>query len=143
MNFQMIAYADGSCINDGYPRAGIGVCTSSGVRISKEITNIIGKCTNNRAELYAALEATSLYMGVPLEIRSDSIYVVKGITTWVYKWMCSGWVTSKGEPVENQDLWARLINAISGKQITFKYVKGHADDELNNVADYLARNSYI
>ena len=43
------------------------------------------------------------------------------------------------KPVENQDLWKQLLNASKNHVVKWYKVKGHADDELNNLCDKLAR----
>jgi len=74
-----------------------------------------------------------------LVIKSDSAYVVNGITEYVKKWETNGWRNAKGESVANQDLWRTLIkwvdqvNALDSV-ISFWHVK-RAD---NQDADYLA-----
>jgi ribonuclease HI len=39
---------------------------------------------------------------------------------------------------KNKDLWMRFYNLAKDYKITFKWVKGHADNPLNNRCDVLA-----
>ena len=75
--------------------------------------------TSQRAELYAAVAAL---VEIPhletLEIVSDSQYLVKGMNDWVYNWSMNGWRTSQRRPVENRDLWERLLNLTGGRTST-------------------------
>ncbi|KAJ5286796.1 hypothetical protein N7478_002482 [Penicillium angulare] len=51
-------------------------------------------------------------MAFPLHtvvIRTDSPYLVQGVTEWMTKWKLNGWKTAKGQPVANESMW-RLID---------------------------------
>jgi ribonuclease HI len=48
-------------------------------------------------------------------------------------------LNSKKEPVQNRDLWTKLLALAEKHRIEWIKVKGHADDELNNRCDQLAR----
>jgi ribonuclease HI len=43
--------------------------------------------------------------------------------------------------VKNEDLWRALEAAASRHEVEWKWVKGHADDVMNNRADELARSA--
>jgi ribonuclease HI len=58
---------------------------------------------------------------------------------WYKKWELNGWKNVKKKPVENRDLWERLIVLIKKYRIRFHKVEGHAGVELNERADQLAR----
>ncbi len=106
----------------------------------KEISTPLPKYkTNNQAELAAcciALEA--LKQPCQVTLHTDSSYVEKGITQWVRGWKSRGWKTSTGSDVKNKELWVRLDGLVKQHQVEFKWVKAHADNELNNLADALA-----
>ena len=96
--------------------------------------------TNQRMELAAALEALRTIDG-RVEIVSDSTYVVNCFRDgWWKGWLKRGWKNSKKEPVANRDLWEPLIELYRSRQheITFTWVKGHAGNEFNDIADRLA-----
>ena len=98
------------------------------------------KTTNQRMELKAVLEALTKLDG-PLEVRSDSTYVVNCFRDrWWEGWLIRGWVTKQKKPVANRDLWEPLISAYRRRvgEISFTWVKGHGDDPLNDVVDRLA-----
>lgn len=133
----MVAYTDGACQGNGTPRAiaGIGVYfPESGKEISEPLP---GLATNQRAELWAAVRALQESQG-PLEICTDSTYLVKGMQSWVFGWQRKGWKNSKGAPVANQDLWEELIRLARGRSITWTWVEGHAGNAGNERADQLA-----
>lgn len=107
-----------------------------------EVHEIGGKdpyTTNNKMELTAAIEALkTLEFGVEVELYTDSEYVMKGMTEWVWNWQKNGWRTSAKKPVENQDLWKDLVSASEGKNISWKYVAGHSGNEANDRCDEIA-----
>ena len=64
-----------------------------------------------------------------IELISDSMYVIGCLTnpTWERK--------------ENKDLWNLIdkeINRIGKERISYIHVRGHQDNEYNNMADQLA-----
>ncbi|MFC1408732.1 ribonuclease H [Streptacidiphilus sp. N1-12] len=101
----------------------------------------LGTSTNNIAELTALqrlLESTD--SDVPLEVRMDSQYAMKAVTTWLPGWKRNGWKTSAGKPVANQALVARIDELLSGRAVEFVYVPAHQvdGDRLNAFADRAA-----
>ena len=98
------------------------------------------KTTNNRMELTAAINAL-LYFKTKedLEIFTDSKYLKEGIENWINKWKLNGWKTAANKPVKNRDLWLKLDEEIIHHNVKWNWVKGHANDEFNEKADFLAR----
>lgn len=94
--------------------------------------------TNNRMELTAALKALNLVSGGKVEVHTDSEYVMKGMTQWIENWQKKGWKTASKKPVENQDLWKKLLIASGGKDISWQYVAGHSDHSANDRCDEIA-----
>ncbi len=96
--------------------------------------------TNQRMELTAVLEAVSTIEG-PLAIHSDSTYVVNCFNDrWYEGWLARGWKNTQKKPVANRDLWEPLIDQYLARsdELTFTWVKGHAGNELNEIADQMA-----
>jgi ribonuclease HI len=103
--------------------------------------------TNQRMEIYAVIDALRTYSKVaddhgapvPIEIVSDSTYVVKCFNDkWWVKWERNGWKNSKKQPVANDDLWKPLIELVQACDVTFRWVKGHSGDRMNDMVDALA-----
>jgi ribonuclease HI len=95
--------------------------------------------TNNRMELTAALRALeALAPGEPVRFHVDSQYLRQGITLWLPAWVRRGWKKADGKPVENEDLWRRLWALSSGRDLEWRWVRGHAGDRWNERADRLA-----
>jgi ribonuclease HI len=95
--------------------------------------------TNQRMEIRAALEAVRALPG-PLVVVSDSTYVVNCFRDgWWKGWIARGWTTSAKKPVVSRDLWEPLITAVNERgDISFRWVKGHSGDEMNDLVDRLA-----
>ncbi len=95
--------------------------------------------TNQRMEIMAVLEALRAVDG-PVEINSDSTYVVNCFRDrWHEGWLRRGWKNSQRQPVANRDLWEPLIDLVlSRADVTFRWVKGHSGDPMNDLVDRLA-----
>ncbi|MEW2133122.1 ribonuclease H [Streptomyces sp. NPDC005435] len=106
----------------------------------------LGRTTNNVAEL-TALERllASVAPDVPLEIRMDSQYAMKAVTTWLPGWKRNGWKTSAGKPVANQELVVRIDELLDGRSVEFRYVPAHQvdGDPLNDFADRAASQAAV
>jgi ribonuclease HI len=76
----------------------------------------------------------------PIEVVSDSQYVVKCFTEgWWQGWLRRGWKNSQRQPVANRDLWEPLIDLVRERgDITFRWVRGHTGDPMNELVDVLA-----
>ncbi|MCZ9348856.1 ribonuclease H [Streptomyces mutabilis] len=106
----------------------------------------LGRATNNIAELTALerlLAATD--PGVPLEVRMDSQYAMKAVTTWLPGWKRNGWKTAAGKPVANQELVVRIDELLDGRSVDFRYVPAHQvdGDRLNDFADRAASQAAV
>jgi ribonuclease HI len=89
------------------------------------------------AEIVAAQRALSQVASTcPLQIFTDSKYVVKSMSEWRIKWKLSGW----SKPLENRTLLKALSDACDERlaPTTFHYIKAHAGLYGNTQADKLA-----
>ncbi len=141
-NRKVIIYTDGAC--SGNPgKGGWGAVLKYG-EITKQISGYSDLTTNNKMELQAVIEALKLLKKrCDVEIFTDSVYVKDGITKWINSWKMNNWKTSKKEPVKNKELWIELDNLRNQHNINWNWVKGHADDEINNIVDKLARSEIL
>jgi ribonuclease HI len=93
-------------------------------------------------ELLAVLMALRAFDAAdPIEIVSDSTYVVNCFKDkWYEGWLKRDWRNSQRQPVANRDIWEPLIELYLSRKdlITFRWVKGHSGDKLNDVVDLLA-----
>lgn len=95
--------------------------------------------TNNRMELMAVIQALlRLWPLSPVSITCDSQYVLFGIQEYVRRWKLNGWINSSNEPVRNRDLWERLDALVAGRDIEWRWTKGHKNNRGNVEADRLA-----
>ena len=137
MTDAVIIYTDGACRGNPGP-GGWGALLNSKGKI-KELYGAEKLTTNNRMELMAAIQALEiLTKPCSVQLNSDSVYVLKGITDWMPNWKKRGWKTASKSPVKNEDLWRRLDAAIATHTIEWKWVKGHSGDIGNDKADALA-----
>ncbi|MGH9208168.1 MAG: ribonuclease H family protein, partial [Acidimicrobiales bacterium] len=100
--------------------------------------------TNQRMEITAVVQALTEIEG-PLQVTSDSTYVVNCFRQrWWEGWVRRGWRNAKGSPVANRDLWEPLIASVNERgagEVEFRWVKAHADDGFNALADRLANTA--
>jgi ribonuclease HI len=132
---QLIIYTDGSSRGNPGP-GGFGVILMWGDK-KKEISAGYRRTTNNRMELLGVITALESLTrkNIPLTIYTDSQYIVNAVQEkWLDKWVKTNFAGGK----KNKDLWMRFYNLAKDYQITFKWVKGHADNPFNNRCDILA-----
>ena len=139
----LFAYTDGACSGNPGPGGwGVLLQASQAGNIVKEreLSGGDGATTNNQMELMAAIMALeTLDRASTLTIVTDSTYVKNGVTQWIHGWKRNGWRTAAKKPVKNVELWQRLDLAQSRHQVTWEWVKGHAEHPENERADELAR----
>ena len=134
-------YTDGACSgNPGLGGYG-GILIYN--EIKKEYSGSELQTTNNRMEVLAVIVGLKqLKYPCKVEIYSDSAYTVNAfVNGWIYAWKKSGWKKADGKAVSNIDLWVELYSLSQTHEITFHKVAGHADNELNNRCDELARKA--
>ena len=130
-------HTDGACRGNPGP-GGWGVLLRSN-GAEKELYGGEADTTNNRMELMAAIRALeALKRPSRVKLYTDSIYVMKGITTWIHDWKRRGWRTADKKPVKNVDLWRSLDELAARHDIEWHWVKGHAGHVENERADRLA-----
>jgi ribonuclease HI len=138
MTPKVLIYTDGACSGNPGP-GGWGAVLIYGEK-RKEICGGDLATTNNRMELMGAIQALeALTKPCKVELHTDSQYVQKGIHEWIHSWKKRGWLTADKKPVKNDDLWKRLDTARLRHEVDWRWVKGHAGHELNELADELAR----
>lgn len=104
--------------------------------------------TNNRMELTAAIAGLSQVKKLegPVDVYTDSTYVIRGIRDWIHTWRRRNWTTTEGTPVLNRELWQQLDALVAARPrgtITWHYVRGHAgipgNERVDTIADSFAR----
>ena len=130
-------YTDGSCLgNPGPGGVGIVVIVDNEVQDKQSFGDIM--TTNNKMELQATIAGIQyvkdVYDNPDITVFTDSNYVVRGMNEWIV-----GWKKKKWNNVKNVELWQILDSISSGCK--FEWVKAHADNVYNNLADELARSA--
>ena len=97
--------------------------------------------TNNRMELTAAVKAlNAMPERSQVQFYTDSEYLRRGITEWMPGWRARNWKRKSGV-LKNVDLWKALDASLRRHQVTWHWVKGHANSKYNNQVDLLAREA--
>lgn len=135
---QVSVYTDGAC--SGNPGPGGWAAILMYQEHKKELSGYMPETTNNRMEVFAAIQALDhLKQPCSVIIHSDSAYLVNAIERgWIENWKKNGWKTAAKQPVENQDLWRLLLTLMDRHTVKFIKVRGHSDNEFNNRCDALA-----
>ena len=136
---EVILYTDGACSGNPGPGGWGSILVYKGKE--KVMSGGMKETTNNRMEILAVIEGLKcLKEPCKVEICSDSAYVVNTfLQGWLENWIKNDWKTSSNKQVQNVDLWKELIALLNKHEVHWNKVKGHADNELNNRCDALAR----
>ena len=130
-------YTDGAC--SGNPGKGGWAAVILDGESQTSISGSENKTTNNRMELLAPIMALKKIKNKSeIIIYTDSRYVKDGITEWIKKWKLNNWKSSNKKPVKNKDLWVKLDNSCKKHNVSWKWVKAHAENKYNNLVDELA-----
>ena len=135
----LLIYTDGACDpNPGGPGGYAAILVYQGKK--KEISGGFRASTNNRMELYAAIQGLeSLKEPCRVALYTDSKYLMQAIEEgWAKRWKENNWWRTKNERAINPDLWEKLLALCDIHTVTFKWVKGHVGHPENERCDLLA-----
>ncbi len=146
-----IIYGDGACSGNPGP-GGYGAIVIFPDQTVQELAEHFPQTTNNRMEILAILESLRLLLVSPsfqdthhVDIFTDSVYLIRGVTQWMFGWKKRGWKTAANDAVANQDMWEQLDKILyqiktknSSLKIGWNFVKGHSGDPGNERCDQLA-----
>ena len=127
-------YTDGACSFNPGPGGWAAVLIYKGNE--KQISGFEPDTTNNRMELLSVITALEALKteGQDVTIYSDSQYVVYAVEKgWVF-----GWEKNDFKKKKNPDLWKRFLRVFRKHKVKFVWVRGHADNAMNNYCDQLA-----
>lgn len=148
MNFTLalrdhiLIFTDGACSGNPGPGGwGSIVVTPEG-----QVTEIGGQgtdTTNNRMELAATIHALKLINQDlrPVLLFTDSTYIIRGITQWIWGWRQKGWKNAAGQAVLNRDLWEELDRVLKDRpkaSVNWQYCRGHRGVPGNERCDEIA-----
>lgn len=134
-------YTDGAC--SGNPGVGGWGAVLMFKGHEKQISAAVENTTNNRMELTAVIEGVKcLKEPCDIDIYSDSAYTVNAfLNGWLEDWAKANWKKTDKKPLLNADLWQELYSLSHIHKLNFIKVKGHADNEYNNICDKLATDA--
>lgn len=137
-----IAFTDGGC--RGNPGVGAWAFVLVDAKTRKALERAGGEpeTTNNRMEMWAAIEALGAMKTSSgrLLILSDSKYLIGCCTEWMAGWKAKGW-KRKGDPLKNLDLLQKLDELLTGRKVDFRWVAGHSGHAGNDHVDRLANEA--
>ena len=131
-------YTDGSSRGNPGP-GGYGAILLFGQH-RKELSKGYRRTTNNRMELLAVIAGLEAIKKkeLPVTVYSDSQYVVNTVEKgWLRTWIKTDFKGGK----KNKDLWTHYHELAKNFTIKFVWVKGHANNPLNNRCDELATSA--
>lgn len=139
----ILIFTDGACSGNPGP-GGWGAIIVTPKGQVKELGGGSDQTTNNQMEMTAtinALQEVKNEMG-PVYFYTDSTYVIRGITQWVWGWRKNGWKTAEGAEVLNKDLWQRLFSLVMDRgsegKVHWRYSRGHVGTPGNERCDEIA-----
>ena len=134
---EVTIYTAGACSGNPGP-GGWGAILQYGEQ-KKELSGGEKLTTNNRMELTGVITALSaLKEPCRVTLYTDSRYIVDAVNLgWLKGWKAKNW-KKKGGDVKNPDLWEKVCALLEIHDVTFVWVKGHADNPMNNRCDELA-----
>lgn len=135
-------HTDGACSKNPGP-GGWGVVVHFSDGSTKELGGGQRETTNNQMELQGAIAALEFLathkQSTPVDLYTDSKYVLDGITKWIKGWKKNGWQTKDNKPVKNQEFWQQL-DPLNTSNIRWHWVEGHSGDPDNERCDAIARS---
>lgn len=150
---KFILYTDGACSGNPGP-GGYGAIVIEDLQRVYELGGGESQTTNNRMEMQAVITGLDFILAnasdmCEVQVYTDSVYVIRGATQWVFGWKKNNWKNASGEEVSNQDLWKQLSTVLSkfSTKIKWSYVRGHNNDPGNERCDVIAvafsKNDYV
>jgi ribonuclease HI len=142
-------YADESCLGNGREGSNPGGAAGVIEYVHPETGNLTRwdywvsepATTNNRMALRSVIDAFHgiSRKGVRFRVTftSDSQYLIKGMSEWVFGWMSRGWRKKDG-PILNLEMWKEAVEAVRGHQVNWQWVRGHEGHPQNEYANDLA-----
>lgn len=148
----ILIFSDGACSGNPGPGGWGSVILFANDQV-QELGAGERSTTNNRMEMTAALEALKFVRNHsgPIHFYTDSTYLIRGITQWIWGWRKRNWQTADGQEVSNRDLWEEISQVVQERgtkgKIEWKYSRGHVGTPGNERCDRIAvafsKNEYV
>jgi len=138
-----IIFTDGACTGNPGPGGWAAILVNPEGQVL-ELGGKAAETTNNRMELMGAIKALKAIRAPhphPIVVYTDSTYVIRGITEWIWAWRSRGWKNAEGNDVSNRELWedlSRELTRLKPQTIDWKYVRGHTGVPGNERVDEIA-----
>ena len=139
----IVIFTDGACSGNPGPGGWAAIVVWPGGEV-REFGGGEGETTNNRMELMATIQGLEAARSATetIILYTDSTYVIRGITQWVWGWRQRGWQTAEGNPVANRELWEELVRLTVARGsrggVDWRYVRGHSGVPGNERCDEIA-----
>lgn len=136
-------YTDGACSGNPGPGGWGAIVLDPQGRVT-ELGGPENSTTNNRMEMMATVRSLRSVASIegPVQLFTDSTYVIRGITQWIWGWRKKGWKTAEGAEVQNRELWEDLLRVVTARgpegKIEWIYVRGHTGNPGNERCDRIA-----
>lgn len=131
-------YTDGSFDEIGNMGAYGYAISKEGIVVEEYYSKSLSK-SSSHLELLAVIDFLEKSEYARCRIYTDSQYVRKGITEWIFHWRENGFMTANGTKAKNAADWIRLDTLIRDKYIEWLWIKSHRDNEIHNMVDAKAR----
>lgn len=141
----ILIFTDGACTGNPGPGGWASIVALPDGTIH-ELGGKVPETTNNRMEMAAAIRALAMLEPtepVPIVLYTDSTYLIRGITQWIWGWRSRGWKNAEGKDVSNRNLWEELLRQVTRlkpSNIDWRYVRGHAGFPGNERCDQIAQS---
>jgi ribonuclease HI len=123
-NDTIVIHTDGACKGNPGPGGWGTVIEQNGNQ--QRLSGGEPQTTNNRMEMTAVIKGLeAVDPAATVLISSDSTYVINTMT--------KGWKRKV-----NHDLWEQLDRLVKGRDVSWRWVRGHSGDRGNELADSLA-----
>ena len=139
----LLIFTDGACSGNPGP-GGWGAIIVQPNGSVKELGGAESETTNNRMEMMATIKSLAMVreLNRPIQFYTDSTYVIRGITQWVWGWRRNQWKNAEGSEVANKDLWQKLFSLVMDRgpeaKIDWLYSRGHVGIPGNERCDEIA-----
>lgn len=139
----ILIFTDGACSGNPGPGGYAAVIAFPEGEI-KELGGHKEHTTNNAMELAGVIKALQDIKNrdESVVVYTDSTYVIRGITQWIWGWKKKGWKNAEGQDVSNRILWEELSRVVSARKgdskIEWKYSRGHIGTPGNERCDEIA-----
>lgn len=139
----IIIFTDGACTGNPGPGGWAAIMAFPDGQV-RELGGKASETTNNRMEMMGPIKALASLdapVNKPIVLYTDSTYVIRGITQWIWAWRSRGWKNAEGKDVSNRDLWeelSRQVMRLKPTAIDWKYVRGHTGVPGNERCDEIS-----